>query len=151
LASQPNKIKVPFSFAPYFVYFCNIFSSIFRCYCWGSIVVCINKFGMKSCVTLAAPSMRCCFHQDLLYHPPTLPIHISMLYVDTWPWDMIIMGCDAMLWPSNDMSSGKFDYKSKIIVWANAFPMLFVFAQEFSIFFFFCPAAIGHGLIEFSK
>jgi len=137
LASQPNKIKVPFSFAPYFVYFCNIFSSIFRCYCWGSIVVCINKFGMKSCVTLAAPSMRCCFHQDLLYHPPPQPNHISMLCVDTWPWDMIIMGCDVMLWPSNDMSSGKFDYKSKIIVWANAFPMLFVSAQEFSIFFFF--------------
>jgi len=68
-----------------------------------------------------------------------------MLYVDTWPWDMITMGCDVLLWPSNDMSSGKFDYKSKIIVWANAFPMLFV-----SIFFL-RPAAIGHGLIEFSK
>lgn len=65
------------SLFPHFLYICNIFSQFFfsffffvvrwRCYCWASNFVCIHKFGMKSCVTLAAASMRRHFHQDLHY------------------------------------------------------------------------------------
>lgn len=78
--SQPNKIKVPFfhfshtlfTFATYFLNFSSRFFFFFfvvhwRCYCWASNFVCIHKFGMKSCVTLAAASMRRHFHQDLHY------------------------------------------------------------------------------------
>lgn len=78
--SIPTKqIKVPFfhfshtlfTFATYFLNFSSRFFFFFvvrwRCYCWASNFVCIHKFGMKSCVTLAAASMRRHFHQDLHY------------------------------------------------------------------------------------
>lgn len=49
------------------VFFSFFFVVHWRCYCWASNFVCIHKFGMKSCVTLAAASMRRHFHQDLHY------------------------------------------------------------------------------------